>query len=229
MAERDHYRVLGVPHDAGVGEIHAAYRARAKELHPDHPGGSDSAFQRVGLAYEVLSDPERRRAYDDSIGVGRMRRFARVAPPEAEPLISRRRAEPLADPISVIADAGTVLPSRDALLERWARNFTHRVVPKAERREALAVEIVLSPEDAAAGGSLPLSIPVLASCPRCGGSGHEWLFPCGACDGRGVVEGERLVRFAIPAGTRPDATFEASLAEVGIDNLYLRLRVRVAP
>ena len=65
----DLYEELGVARGATRDEITAAYRARAKELHPDaHPGDAAAAerFTRVGAAYRVLSDPEERAGYDRS-------------------------------------------------------------------------------------------------------------------------------------------------------------------
>jgi hypothetical protein len=63
----DLYEELGVARDATREEIAAAYRARAKELHPDtRPVDADAAdrFARVGVAYRVLSDPDERARYD---------------------------------------------------------------------------------------------------------------------------------------------------------------------
>ena len=63
----DHYDVLGVPRDAGADEIKRAYRRKARELHPDaNPGdaAAEAQFKEVALAYEVLSDPQRRQHYD---------------------------------------------------------------------------------------------------------------------------------------------------------------------
>jgi hypothetical protein len=74
----DLYQELGVAHDATREEIAAAYRARAKALHPDtRPIDTDAAerFARVGVAYRVLSDPVERARYDDSL----------VAPPPPTP------------------------------------------------------------------------------------------------------------------------------------------------
>jgi curved DNA-binding protein CbpA len=58
------YEVLGVNPASTQSEIKAAYRARAKTLHPDK-GGSVLAFAELSNAYEVLSDPEKRAAYDN--------------------------------------------------------------------------------------------------------------------------------------------------------------------
>ncbi len=61
-----HYDVLGVEPTATGTEIHQRYRERAQVLHPDH-GGDTAAFRRLNEAFRVLSDPERRRAYDAAL------------------------------------------------------------------------------------------------------------------------------------------------------------------
>ena len=64
---RDYYEVLGVGRDANPGEVKTAFRRLARELHPDvndHDPEAEEKFKEAAEAYEVLSDPERRRAYD---------------------------------------------------------------------------------------------------------------------------------------------------------------------
>eukprot|EP00960_Hanusia_phi_P059900 764321-Hanusia_phi.AAC.6 len=60
----DHYTFLGVNLDHSVDELKKAYKRLSKVYHPDRQGGSNSAFQRVALAYETLIDEERRRQYN---------------------------------------------------------------------------------------------------------------------------------------------------------------------
>ena len=69
MAEqkRDYYEVLGVPKDADEAALKKAYRALAKKYHPDaNPGDkeAEAKFKEASEAYSVLSDPEKRRQYD---------------------------------------------------------------------------------------------------------------------------------------------------------------------
>ena len=72
---RDYYGILGVGSDAGPDEIKRAYRRLARELHPDvNPdAAAQERFAEVSAAYEVLSDPEKRRIVDlggDPLGNG---------------------------------------------------------------------------------------------------------------------------------------------------------------
>jgi len=64
---RDYYEILGVGRDANKAEVKTAFRRLARELHPDvndHDPEAEEKFKAAAEAYEVLSDPERRRAYD---------------------------------------------------------------------------------------------------------------------------------------------------------------------
>lgn len=66
--DRTYYAVLGVSRSATAKEIKSAYRKAARSAHPDQ-GGSAELFHDVAVAYEMLSDPERRRRYDRTLGI----------------------------------------------------------------------------------------------------------------------------------------------------------------
>ncbi len=66
----NHYRLLGIPADAGPQQIRSAYRGLAKRFHPDRNRGSETAaelFRQINNAYRVLSDPVLRKQYDTSL------------------------------------------------------------------------------------------------------------------------------------------------------------------
>lgn len=79
------YAVLGVSPDASEQKIRSAYRALARRFHPDRgPGSSSGKFQEMVEAYETLSDPGRRQAYDLSLS-RRRPAISRAEPMRASP------------------------------------------------------------------------------------------------------------------------------------------------
>ncbi|MDO1581288.1 DnaJ C-terminal domain-containing protein [Rhizobium oryzicola] len=92
---RDPYSLLGVKRDAGADEIKAAWRSKAKTLHPDHNQDDPSAtkkFAEVGQAYEVLKDPDRRRRYDKALDTKQTIMQQREAARQAEERAKAARA-----------------------------------------------------------------------------------------------------------------------------------------
>ena len=102
---RDYYDVLGVSPGAGADEIKRAYRQLARRYHPDISGDDRAAvFLEVSRAYDVLSDPARRRSYDSG------QRSAITARGPA-------RAEWLADEVDID------FPSVASVLDRMRQSF----------------------------------------------------------------------------------------------------------
>lgn len=63
-SKRDYYEVLGVSKGASQEEIKKAFKKAALKYHPDREGGDEQKFKEAGEAYEVLSDDQKRAAYD---------------------------------------------------------------------------------------------------------------------------------------------------------------------
>src|SRR2546426_4065817 len=81
---KDYYRILGVDRSADEKTIKSAYRKLARKYHPDVNKGQDARFKEIAEAYEVLSDPEKRRRYD-TLGPDWQRYAQQGAPTGAGP------------------------------------------------------------------------------------------------------------------------------------------------
>lgn len=121
----DHYDALQVRPEAGVAEIRRAYRRLALETHPDKPDGDSERFLTVANAYETLSDPTLREAYDRKY---RDRNRSASAPPPP-PRVRLRPARDVAiDLANDLADAGALFiealdRSCEALSRAVAKSF----------------------------------------------------------------------------------------------------------
>jgi DnaJ-class molecular chaperone len=241
MELKDYYCILGVPRTATARDILHAYRALAKLYHPDRVGPQGTAtFQDIVEAYAVLSDPERRRHYTESLSqFVDVTAAAPSVPPVSsarpEPLIPAQRSfrlysqpEPLVpEPMSLFADFDTIRPSFDALYDHVRQNFTGRETTKAVQLTRLTVEVRLSPYEALQGVMVPLSIPVFVRCAVCGGSGRDWYTLCLSCQGQGLVETEHTVHVRIPPHVREGTMVEVPLHQLGIHNVFVRVHIRI--
>jgi molecular chaperone DnaJ len=220
MERKTYYMILGVSSTESRTGIRAAYRDLAKRLHPDVAGEQATrAFQEATEAYGVLSDPQRRRDYND-----RLRRSG----DGNDVAVHRRPPEPLVrEPVTILANPESIRPSFEAMYDRFLRNFTGIGVTKSERLEGLDFEVVLTPEEAARGCVVPVGVPVFARCPGCRGSGRDWVFACALCQQQGMIENEELLRVRIPPMAPSGTILEIPLRGLGIHNFYLRLHVVV--
>ncbi len=227
MAKRDYYEVLGVGRNASQEEIKKAFRKLARKYHPDMNKEDPSAehkFKEVNEAYEVLSDPERRRRYDEfghaqegPTGPGGMGGWD-------------------------FGDFG----SFDSIFDMFfGGGFRGARAPRPgpERGADLRYDLEISLEEAAFGlereidvvrldlcgdcqgtgaspGTSPVTCPAcggrgqtsqvratafgrftsITTCPRCGGEGKVLESPCQSCQGRGRVRKRRRIKVRIPAG-----------------------------
>ena len=165
--ERNYYEVLCVDSDATLEQIKSAYREQAKRYHPDRYGEDCKPFLAVQEAYEVLSDPARRRAYD--------KKLCRPARPRgAQP----RGARPGPSPVDPL-DFGELFLRwyRQAVNPSFEGIFGRRV------EERPAVEVRLTWAQAQRGGRGRISISLKQRCPTCWGRGR---IGCGGRVGPGV-------------------------------------------
>jgi molecular chaperone DnaJ len=213
MSKRDFYAILGLPAQAGPEEIRRAYRRLVFSLHPDVGERPDpERFRAVRKAYEILSDSDRRRAYDIKSVTGRR-------PPSAE-------APLRIAPVWIRDDFLTVEPSIEEVLDHIRQNFFGYQPKSGGPYRRFGVEAILEPEEARFGCSVPLNMPCYVTCRRCRGTG-EWWGLCPACHGRGLVEGAKQLVLEIPPGSMDGERHEIDLGDVGIRNLLLEVRIIV--
>lgn len=213
----DYYATLGVPREASDQEIKRAFRRIARESHPDaNPGDAEAAerFREAAEAYEVLSDPQRRAAYDRGDTIDFSTLFSSFA--GVEDLLQRFFGGGFG------ATASTGRRSRGADLVVSVTVSLAEVATGTERSVDFAAAVGC--EVCAGTGAAPGSQPErcercggsgrlrvtsqtlfgaamsLAACDRCDGRGSVITDPCSACRGRAWVDGERSVTVEVPAG-----------------------------
>ena len=181
MAERpDYYKVLGVGKNASDEEIKKAYRKLARQYHPDRNPGDKKAeerFKEISQAHDVLSDADKRKAYDRGGGP-----FGGFNMPGGF------------DPGSFSGGFGDILSD---LFNRGSGGGTAGraggvrggTQPRQARGRDLETEVSLSFDQAVNGAQVPLAVPTSQPCPTCNGSGAKpGTVPrvCPVCDGRGL-------------------------------------------
>jgi molecular chaperone DnaJ len=189
MAGRpDYYKTLGVGKGATDEEIKKAYRKLARQYHPDRNPGNKQAeerFKEISQAHDVLSDPEKRKAYDR--GQGPLGGFTTGGfDPGA-------MAGGFSDILSNLFGGGaTGTAGRPG---GGARGRTGTAGAGRTGRGAntqgrdLETEVSLSFDQAVHGAQVPLSVPTSQPCPTCHGTGAKpGTTPkvCPVCNGRGI-------------------------------------------
>jgi molecular chaperone DnaJ len=172
----DFYQILGIDRRFSSAKLRRAYQRRAREYHPDlHPGSAEAAsmFALVAQAFEVLSDPERRSAYDRGVVEGK----------------THREQPPLAFEGFDFATGGG---GRQGFREL----FESAIEPPGEasqRGEDLEVTLRISFDEAFRGAHRRLSVTRLSPCATCDGSGHVARAAeiCPACGGEGSTQVRR--------------------------------------
>lgn len=174
MAKRDYYEVLGVDRNASDEQIKKAYRKLAVKFHPDKNPADKSAeenFKEIGEAYEALSDPQKRAAYDQ---------YGHAA------FDSRTRAGRgggFHDPFEIFREVF----SGSSIFEEF---FGRHDPSQPQRGDDLRYDLEISLEEAVLGCEKKISISKSVRCETCAGSGMEHgskARVCPTCGGHGVV------------------------------------------
>ena len=179
-AVKDPYKTLGVAKNASDDEIKKAYRKLARENHPDRNPGDSAAeerFKDIQGAYDILSDPEKRKAYDSGGGIFGGGGF-----------------DPGAFRGGNFGGFGDILSD---LFGGAGRGGAGPARPEGGRD--LETDVHVSFEQAMDGAQVPVSVPLSAPCPTCHGTGAKpGTSPtiCSRCQGRGV-EAESQGLFSI--------------------------------
>ncbi|MBI40703.1 MAG: molecular chaperone DnaJ [Leptospiraceae bacterium] len=243
MSDRDYYEILGIQKGATGEEIKKAYRKMAVQYHPDKNRGNPEAeekFKEATEAYEVLSDDEKRAAYDrfGKAGVG--------AGAGGGPGGFGYKA--YTDFSDIFGDIGDIF-SEFFGGGAGFQGAGYRGRGGLRRGNDLRYNVEITLEEASTGKEIKVEIPRLESCEKCGGSGAregtrpsmcslcqgsgqvrrtQGFFsvttscpqcngsgkmikdPCGTCNGSGVTEKRRTLHIKIPAGVETGSRLKVS-------------------
>jgi molecular chaperone DnaJ len=216
---RDYYDILGVTRGADGGALKSAFRKLAMEHHPDRNGGCQEAagrFKEINEAYSILSDPQKRAAYDRfghaGVNGGNGAGFTDV-----HDIFN----EVFGDVFGEMFGRGQRRPSgptRGGDLRYDLEISLEQAYAGADVE--IKVPAALTCDDCSGSGCAPGSSPTACSscngagrvrasqgfftiertCPRCGGAGRLVLDPCRTCHGQGQQRQERTLQVKIPSG-----------------------------
>jgi molecular chaperone DnaJ len=236
--KKDYYELLGVSKDASADEIKKAYRTLVLKYHPDrNPGDKDSEekFKEITAAYEVLSDPEKRKIYDQygHAGFGPQgfdwtQDFSRV-----QHDFSDIFGDMFGDFFSDFFTGGRSRTSRTSTQTRQTRgpDMEHRISVSLKELSAGTEKYVnvarydICPECKGTGSKSQkgkITCPqchgrgevvqkqgfftLVQTCPKCRGTGEIISDPCSNCQGSGRVKNIHKILVKIPAGIENGTT-----------------------
>ncbi|MDC4232830.1 molecular chaperone DnaJ [Actinomyces sp. B33] len=252
----DYYEILGVDRDADQAEIKKAYRKKARQLHPDYAGPeSEEAFKELSVAYETLSDPEKRRMYDlggpDALrgggaqgagfgfgdffdamfGGGFSAGFGSSAPPSRTQRGKDQRVA-LEITLEEAAFGGVkeiTIPSY-VLCHACSGSMCEPGTEPATCANCRGSGVVVQVQNTLLG-----RMQTQAPCPACQGYGTTIPSPCHECSGTGRVRTTRTLSVEIPAGAASDVQLrQTGQGEVGpgggpAGDLYIVIREKKHP
>ena len=176
MAKKDYYEVLGVARTSTMTEIKSAYRTKAKKCHPDlHPNDKDAEiqFKEITEAYEVLSDTQKRAAYDQ-YGHAAFEQGAGGFGGAGNPF------------------AGFGAGGFSDLFEEVFNGFMGGGSARSQadmrtRGNDVRYDLTISLQEAFTGVKKQIEINTFVPCEKCAGKGGEDIEKCSSCSGTGRV------------------------------------------
>jgi len=253
MPTRDYYDVLGIARGASSDEVKRAYRALAREHHPDVSDDKSAAehrFKEINEAYEVLSDPGKRAQYDRFGVVGNGAAgpgdfgfgggfgdifdmfFGAARGPAHARRASPERGSDLRYDLEVTLEEAFSGVTREIAFERLAQ------CDVCKGAGAQPGTMVVPCGTCGANGTVrsvrqtPLGQMMTQTiCPRCNGEGHVVTHPCQACEGRGRREMQAHLTIEVPRGIDDGSRIRiAGNGEAGVNggppgDLYVYLQI----
>lgn len=187
----DYYKILGISRDASTDEIKRAYRRLAHQHHPDRPGGNEEKFKEINEAYQILSNQEKRRQYDQ---------FGRTFSAGGGPAHGWENG-PFGGFGWEFGFDGMPFDDLNNISDIFDTVFEGLGIKRRktyQRGADLELELAVSLEEAFNGASREISFAGLIQCLHCGGLGHypeEGFNKCAVCDGRGEIREDRSTFF----------------------------------
>src|SRR5437763_95274 len=163
-ASKDYYQVLGVAETATVDEIKKAFRRLAKQYHPDrNPNNTQAAerFKEINEAHDVLSDPDKRKRYDQ------LRRYGAYAGAGRGGSAGAPGAGGVDFDLSDLGSFGGLGDLFSTIFGRRGTSGAERLDDEAESETTVSIPF----RAAALGRQVPVTLPMAGVCLTCNGSG----------------------------------------------------------
>jgi curved DNA-binding protein len=227
---RDYYETLGVPRSASQDEIKSAFRKLARKLHPDvNPGdkAAEDRFKEINEANEVLSDPKKRRYYDE-LGADWKAGMDFTPPAGGADGFSASNGETSERPWS----GDRYGPSSDFFEAMYGRRREGAGFEFHARGFDIESELSVPLEEAHRGTKRLVRIPVEELCPECGGTGIKEGKTCPVCHGSGTETKFESFTVSIPKGVRDDSVIRlpgkggAGMGGGARGDLYFRVHIQ---
>src|SRR5215471_14269614 len=207
MDYKDYYKTLGVARGASADDIKKTFRKLARKYHPDvNPGDkkAEEKFKEINEAYEVLSDPDKRRKYD-TLGPNWQEQFGFQPGTGTRRTYTYSGAGSRANPYDFDSNSGfsdffETLFGRTSTSSTGSGGRGMRDNPRRQTGENIEQPVEVTLQEAYVGGARTFNIQSTESCPVCRGTGETAGKTCTNCGGQGVVARNKRIQVKIPAG-----------------------------